>query len=113
MAESGRRVSTVHRSLTQPILLGGAERSLAIANWITTASLILGGGLHVYTIAAGAFLLTIGHWALVEAAKFDPHLSRVYVRHIRYQDYYPARASVAAPPPHIRPSVPTPREIRA
>ena len=113
MAESERRVSTVHRSLTQPILLGGAERSLAIANWITAASLILGGGLHWFTVVTGAFLLTAGHWALVEAAKYDPQLSRVYVRHVRYQDYYPARGSIDASPPHIRPSVPTPREIKA
>ena len=72
MAESERRVSAIHQSLTQPILLAGAERPLAIANWITAAALILGGGLHWYTIAMGAFLLTVGHWALVQAAKFDP-----------------------------------------
>ena len=49
----------------------------------------------------------------VQAAKFDPQLSRVYVRHVNHQDYYPARASVTAQPPRIRPSVPTPKEIRA
>jgi type IV secretory pathway TrbD component len=113
VANGERRVSTIHQSLIQPILLAGAERPLAIANWITAAALILGGGLHWYTIALGAFLLTAGHWALVQAAKFDPQLSRVYVRHIHCQDYYPARASITAFPPRIRPSVPTPREIRA
>ena len=113
MANGERRVSTIHQSLTQPILLAGAERPLAIANWITAAALVLGGGLHWYTIALGTLLLTAGHWALVQAAKFDPQLSRVYVRHVRYQDCYPARASIIAFPPRIRPSVPTPREIRA
>src|SRR6266404_1072259 len=113
MAEGERRVSAIHRSLTQPILLAGAERPLAIANWITAAALVFGGGLHWYTIAMGAFLLTFGHWALFEATKFDPQLSRVYVRHIRYQDYYPARAPISAPSPRIRPSVPTPKEIRS
>lgn len=113
MAESERRVSAIHRSLTQPILLAGAERPLAIANWITAAALIFGGGLHWYTVAMGAFLLTVGHWALVQAAKFDPQLSQVYVRHIRYQDYYPARAPLSASPPRIRVSVPTPKEMRA
>jgi type IV secretion system protein VirB3 len=113
MAESERRVSAIHQSLTQPILLAGAERPLAIANWIIAAALILGAGLHWYTIAVGGFLLTVGHWALVQAAKFDPQLSRVYVRHVHHQDYYPARASVTAPAPRIRPSVPTPKEIRA
>ena len=113
MAESERRVSAIHRSLVQPILLAGAERPLAIANWITAAALIFGGGLHWYTVAMGTFLLTLGRWALVQAAKFDPQLSQVYVRHIRYQDYYPARAPISASTPRIRVSVPTPKEMRA
>jgi type IV secretory pathway TrbD component len=113
MTEGERRVSAIHQSLTRPILLAGAERPLAIANWITAAALIFGGGLHWYTVATGTFLLTLGHWALVQAAKFDPQLSQVYVRHIRYQDYYPARAPLSASPPRIRVSVPTPKEMRA
>jgi type IV secretion system protein VirB3 len=113
MKRDNRRVSAIHQSLTCPILLAGAERQLALANWITAAGLILGAGLHWYSITMGVLLLTLGHWALVQAAKFDPQLSRVYIRHIRYQNYYPARASIDAPPPHIRPSVPTPKEMRA
>src|SRR5713101_4998276 len=112
MPEGERRVSAIHQSLTRPILLAGAERPLAISNWITAAASIFGGGLHWYTVAMGAFLLTVGHWALVQAAKFDPQLSQVYVRHIRYQDYYLARASIWAPPPRIQPSVPTPKEMQ-
>lgn len=113
MSKDERRISTIHQSLIRPILLAGAERPLAIANWITAAALVFGGGLHWYTIALGVLLVTVGHWALIQAAKFDPQLSQVYVRHIRYQDYYPARASLSAPPPRIRPSVPTPKEMRA
>jgi type IV secretory pathway TrbD component len=113
MTHAERRVSAIHQSLTRPILLAGAERPLAIANWITAAALTLGAGLHWYTLAMGLFLLTLGHWALVQAAKFDPQLSRVYIRHIRYQGYYPARASIWARPPLIRPSAPTPKEMRA
>jgi len=113
MAKDQRRVSTIHQSLIRPVLLAGAERPLAIANWITAAALIFGGGLHWYTVAVGGLLVTVGHWGLVQAAKFDPQLSQVYVRHIRYQDFYPARASIAAPLPRIRPSVPTPKEMRA
>ena len=107
-----RRVSAIHQSLTRPILLAGAERSLALANWITAAALTLGAGLHWYTAAMGALLVTLGHWGLVQAAKFDPQLSRVYVRHIWHQDFFPARASIDARPPLIRPSVPTPKEMR-
>ena len=112
MDKGERRANAIHQSLVRPVLLAGAERSLAIANWIAAAALILGGGLHWYTIGAGAFLLSGGHWLLVQAAKFDPQLSRVYLRHIGYQDYYPAQASVWAPPAHVRPSIPAAKEIR-
>src|SRR5580700_12335633 len=108
--ESTASRSTIHQSLTRPLLLAGAERAPAIANWITAAAIFFGGGLHWYTVTISALLVTVGHWALVQAAKFDPQLSRVYIRHIRYQNYYPPRAPIAAPLPRIRPSVPTPKE---
>jgi len=113
MEEGRRRLNVIHQSLVRPVLLAGAERSLAIGNWIAAAALILGGG-QWYTAALGALLATAGHWALVQAAKVDPQLSQVYIRHWRYkQKSYPARASIQAPaPPRIRPTVPTPREMR-
>jgi type IV secretory pathway TrbD component len=106
------RFTPIHQSLVRPILLAGAERPLAIANWITAAALILGAGTW-YTAALGILLATAGHAVLVHAAKIDPQFSRVCVRQFRYQDRYPARTSAwAPPPPRIRPTVPTAREMR-
>ena len=99
--ESTASRSAIHQSLTRPLLLAGAERAPAIANWITAAAIFFGGGLHWYTVTISALLVTVGHWALVQAANFDPQLSRVYVRHIRYQDYYPARAAISGPPARV------------
>ena len=114
MNGAGRRLNVIHQSLVRPVLLAGAERPLAIANWITAAALILGGG-KWYTAALGVLLATAGHWLLVQLAKIDPALSQVYLRHIRYRQVrYPARAAIWAPPPaRIRPTVPLPRELRA
>ena len=39
-------------------------------------------------------------------ARHDPQLSRIFLRHIRYQDRYPAQAPVQAPPAVVFPSVP-------
>lgn len=113
MEDGRRRLNVIHQSLVRPVLLAGAERPLAIGNWTAAAALILGGG-RWYTAAVGALLTTVGHWALVQAAKIEPHLSQVYIRHFRYaQDCYPARASIWAPAlARIRPTVPTPREMR-
>jgi type IV secretory pathway TrbD component len=44
MNGEGQRLTVIHPSLVRPVLLAGAERPLAIANWITAAALILGGG---------------------------------------------------------------------
>ena len=41
MNGAGRRLNIIHQSLVRPVLLAGAERPLAIANWITAAALIL------------------------------------------------------------------------
>jgi type IV secretory pathway TrbD component len=113
MTGDGRRRNVIHQSLTRPILLAGAERPLAISNWIVAAALILGAG-QWFTVIAGIALATGGHWLLVELAKIDPQLSQIYRRHLRHrQDYYPARASIwAKPPARVRPTVPTPKQMR-
>ena len=50
--------ATIHQSLTRPMLLAGAERAPALANWIMAAGILFGGGLHWYTIATSALLVT-------------------------------------------------------
>src|SRR5260370_41273510 len=91
--------ATIHQSLTRPILLAGAERAPALANWIMAAGILFGSGLHRDNVATSALLVTIGHWALTQAAKIHPELNRVYFRNVRYQPVYPPRTSVPAPPP--------------
>ena len=51
--------ATIHQSLTRPMLLAGAERAPALANWTMAAGILFGGGLHWYTIATSALLVTI------------------------------------------------------
>jgi len=70
----------VHRALTEPILLGGAPRTVAIANGTLAAA--IGLGLRLW-IAGLAFWL-IGHLAAVWAAKRDPQFVDVVRRHLRY-----------------------------
>ena len=70
----------VHRALTEPILLGGAPRAVAIVNGTLAAA--VGLGLRLW-IAGGAIWL-IGHLAAVWAAKRDPAFVDVVRRHLRY-----------------------------
>ena len=69
----------VHRSLAEPILMGGAPRSVAILNGTLAAALGLGLRLWV----PGLLLWVIGHAAAVWAAKRDPHFVDVVRRHVR------------------------------
>ena len=69
----------VHRALTEPILLGGAPRAVAILNGTLAAALGLGLRLWI----AGLVLWVIGHGAAVWAAKRDPLFVEVVRRHVR------------------------------
>ena len=72
-------VAPVHRALTEPILMGGAPRAVAIVNGTLAAA--LGLGLRLWL--AGLLLWFIGHMAAVWAAKRDPEFVEVARRHIR------------------------------
>jgi type IV secretion system protein TrbD len=70
----------VHRSLTEPILLAGAPRAVAILNGTLSAAI----GLRLRLWIAGLVLWAIGHMAAVWAAKRDPLFVEVVRRHLRY-----------------------------
>jgi len=74
----------VHRSLTDPILLGGAPRTVAIANGTVAAAIALGLRLWI----PGLVLWALGHGAAVWAAKRDPLFVDVGRRHLRYPAYF-------------------------
>jgi type IV secretion system protein VirB3 len=73
----------LHRSLTEPILLAGAPRSIAIVNGTVAAALGLGLRLWI----AGLLLWVIGHSVAVFAAKRDPDFAEVLRRHLRQRPY--------------------------
>jgi type IV secretory pathway TrbD component len=70
----------VHRALTEPILLAGAPRAIAILNGTLAAAIGLGLRLWI----AGLVLWAIGHMAAVWAAKRDPFFVEVVRRHVRF-----------------------------
>jgi type IV secretion system protein VirB3 len=92
LSQHPRRI-TLHRALTRPILLGGAEPNLVQINATCIIALLFGVGIHVLTVLAAAFLAIVGQWLLYTLGKNDPQMSRVYLRHIRYKAFYSARGS--------------------
>ena len=74
----------LHRALTEPILLGGAPRAIAIVNGTIVAA--MGLGLQMWI--AGIVLWLVGHSLAVFAAKRDPDFAPVLARHLRQKAWW-------------------------
>ena len=61
----------LHRALTEPILLGGAPRTVAIANGTLAAAVGLG--------------LQLWHSLAVWGAQADPQFMAVFLRHLKHK----------------------------
>ena len=73
----------LHRALTEPILLGGAPRGIAILNGTLAAA--LGLGLQMWL--AGLIFWVVGHSLSVFAARRDPDFATVIARHLRQKGW--------------------------
>jgi type IV secretory pathway TrbD component len=73
----------LHRSLTEPLLLGGAPRAVAIVNGTLAAALSIGMQLWIIGIGAGI----AGHALAVWGAKLDPQFMDVFSRHLKYRSF--------------------------
>lgn len=71
----------VHRALTEPILLAGAPRSVAILNGTLAAA--LGIGLQLWPVGLAFWL--IGHAVAVWCARSDPDFVGVLQRHLKHR----------------------------
>ncbi|WGG60836.1 VirB3 family type IV secretion system protein [Brucella intermedia] len=74
----------VHRALSEPILLGGAPRSVAILNGTLAGA--VGLGLQLWL--AGILIWAAGHLAAVWAARRDPLFMEVTRRHLRVPAFF-------------------------
>ncbi|MBZ9603358.1 conjugal transfer protein TrbD [Phyllobacterium chamaecytisi] len=94
MAESlsGLQRNRIHRALSRPNLLMGADRELVLLTGLAAVILIF----VVLTVYSALFGVTV--WIVIVGflrmmAKADPLMRQVYVRHMAYQHYYMATSS--------------------
>jgi len=73
----------LHRSLTEPILLGGVPRSVAIVNGTLAAA--VGIGLQLW--AAGLVLAVLGHGLALWGTKRDAQFMDVFARHLKHPSF--------------------------
>lgn len=82
----------IHRALSRPNLVFGADRELVLVTGLVSAILIF------VVITPSAAVLGLLAWTLNVAllrqmAKLDPMMRRVYLRHIRYRPVYRATST--------------------
>jgi type IV secretion system protein VirB3 len=71
----------LHRSLTEPILLGGAPRAVTIS--IGTAAAAIGLGLQLWI--PGLVVWLLGQSLAVWGARVDPQFMQVFARHVKHR----------------------------
>ncbi|AYD05307.1 conjugal transfer protein TrbD [Neorhizobium sp. NCHU2750] len=89
---SGLARNRIHRALSRPNLLLGADRELVLLTGLIAVILIF-VVLTPYSAVLGAVVWIAIVGALRMMAKADPVMRRVYLRHISYKPYYRATSS--------------------
>lgn len=94
MAESlsGLQRNRIHRALSRPNLVMGADRELLLLTGLAAAILIF-VVLTVYSAVVGIAVWIVIAGVLRMMAKADPLMRKVYIRHISYRPYYKATTS--------------------
>ncbi len=87
------RTIPIRQSLHKHSFVMGAERNLVMLSILI--SLLVGiGGLTLISCVSALIFWILAIVSLRKMAKIDPILSQVWYRHVRQQDFYPARASL-------------------
>lgn len=91
MVEQPREI-IINQALCRPDHLWGAERELVLISALIAITLVVLAFDLWVTLFAIAFWLIV-YTGLKMMAKADPVMSRVYIQHIKYRSFYPARSS--------------------
>ena len=84
------RTIPIHQSLHRHNHVLGAERELVLTAGLI--ALLVGiGGLTLISIVSAAVFWLFAVFALRRMAKADPQMSKVWLRHIKQQLFYPSR----------------------
>ena len=91
-ADNPREV-VIHQSANRPNQILGGDRELVLIAILTAVSLAFSLGTW------WGIGLSVGFWIVAVAVlqrmgKADPLLRRVYLRHIRYRSFYPAKSGL-------------------
>lgn len=89
---TGLRKTQIHKSVNRPNLFMGGDREAVMVTAMLSAILI------VVVMQWTAFFIGLALWfgsvfLLRKAAEADPQMRDVYLKHIQYKKFYPARST--------------------
>ncbi len=85
-----------HESANRPNLLLGGDREMVLVFAILAAMLVF-AVMKWWSVVAGVVLWLTAVGVLARMGKVDPLLRQVYIRHIRYRNFYPAKSRFDGP----------------
>lgn len=94
MTTSHLRRTPLHRALHRPNLILGGERELVLISAILCGGVAV-SGLNLVSTGIGVCVWLVSVALLQMMAKVDAHLSKIYLRYLRYRPYYPARTRLS------------------
>ena len=84
-------LTPMHASLNRPQLLMGADRELVLLTGLF-CSLLAVSVMTVTSFLIAGVSFTSVVVVLARIGKADPLMRKVYIRHVRYRDFYPAKS---------------------
>lgn len=82
----------INHALCRPDHIWGAERELVLSTALCAATMVcLAFDIWITIFAAIMWVCVFN--GLKMMAKADPFMSRIYLRHVQYRGYYPARST--------------------
>lgn len=89
---SSLQTNRIHRALSRPNLLMGADRELVLVTGLAAIILIF-VVLTVYSVLIGIAIWMVILGLLRRMGKADPMMRRIYLRHLRYRPHYRATST--------------------
>jgi type IV secretion system protein TrbD len=83
----------IHQSCNRHNLLLGCDRELLLLSGLLSATLIF-ALVTWWGVIAGIVLWIVAVAVLSRMSKADPMLRQVYIRHVKYRPFYPAKGGV-------------------
>ena len=91
-----KKITPLFQSLTRPILMMGGERENIII--CASISMMLAiSGRDFLAVCLAIIVWVTGFIASKIVARIDPWATKIFIKSLQYQDFYPAREKINTP----------------